>query len=593
MGDVEARDTTLVTKAAQLVMKPDNIDGTLTVSHQYVRWVAATAGKAQPIALSVALITGQQRAKGKPFLRIVSSSGSPVIFQFSSEADRDAAVDILAPLTSGGKPAPTAAGEKPGRVKITGADAALKEKLLAHDRDLKALYDQIIQQGVLTDAEFWAGRQHLLNKAKGSDLSAQKAGLSTTMLADVQPSADGQTNRVTFRITPEMVPQIFSEKPEVHRCYLANVPHTLTEQEFWGKYARYEWARRIRQLNRKAEKKDTIHLSVEDQENLEMFQQFRKSEQTEKEARLKARQALPAVNLAADGYDALSSGYGMAFNGGKEGMMGLSKASAALDIIRDVNRHAAVVLDGIDAAPSSDTGAVAAALAKSEQQKMGQDDPDWDKTNHEKWAAATLQEGRALEDLAGRQGLPAEPLSIQDPRRYFDATPDEEPAAPARPGAAGAATLPDLLASLKSRMLPCPAVKPALAFQVLTEISLRVQAAVAEQDDGYMTGDPKDVLLPALQNELRKQAMMANELLRHFWALFPVSSAARAKKLERLKDALSKQYDHLQAMQEAAHGSDRIYISQVLRPCMQALDAAFTKYDAEQTLRASKKPRVA
>lgn len=80
---------------------------------------------------------------------------------------------------------------------------------------MKALYDQIIQQGVLTDAEFWAGRQHLLNKAKGSDLNAQKAGLSTTMLADVQPSADGQTNRVTFRITPEMVPQIFSEKPEV------------------------------------------------------------------------------------------------------------------------------------------------------------------------------------------------------------------------------------------------------------------------------------------------------------------------------------------------------------------------------------------
>lgn len=64
-------------------------------------------------------------------------------------------------------------------------------------------------------------------------------------------------------------------------------------------------------------------------------------------------------------------------------------------------------------------------------------------------------------------------------------------------------------------MLPCPAVKPALAFQVLTEISLRVQAAVAEQDDGYMTGDPKDVLLPALQNELRKQAMMVCPCIPH------------------------------------------------------------------------------
>mmetsp|Transcript_11078 Transcript_11078/g.26273 ORF Transcript_11078/g.26273 Transcript_11078/m.26273 type:complete len:120 (+) Transcript_11078:1840-2199(+) len=94
--------------------------------------------------------------------------------------------------------------------------------------------------------------------------------------------------------------------------------------------------------------------------------------------------------------------------------------------------------------------------------------------------------------------------------------------------------------------------------------------------------DPKDVLLPMMLKELRKQAMLVNELLRHFWALFPVSSPARAQKLERIKDSLSKQYDHLVAMQEAAHGVDRNYISQVLRPCMQALDAAFSKYDTEQ-----------
>lgn len=37
-----------------------------------------------------------------------------------------------------------------------------------------------------------------------------------------------------------------------------------------------------------------------------------------------------------------------------------------------------------------------------------------------------------------------------------------------------------------------------------------MQAAVAEQEDGFMTGDPKDVLLPALQGELRKQALMAS-----------------------------------------------------------------------------------
>jgi hypothetical protein len=45
--------------------------------------------------------------------------------------------------------------------------------------------------------------------------------------------------------------------------------------------------------------------------------------------------------------------------------------------------------------------------------------------------------------------------------------------------------------------------------------------------------------------------------------VFPISSAARAQKLENMKDSLSRQYDQLQAMQDAAIGSDRVYISQV------------------------------
>lgn len=34
-------------------------------------------------------------------------------------------------------------------------------------RDLKSLYDQLMQQGAILDAEFWASRQNLLAKAKG------------------------------------------------------------------------------------------------------------------------------------------------------------------------------------------------------------------------------------------------------------------------------------------------------------------------------------------------------------------------------------------------------------------------------------------
>lgn len=47
-------------------------------------------------------------------------------------------------------------------------------------------------------------------------------------------------------------------------------------------------ARRIKQLNKQG--KQNVHLSVEDQENLEMFERFRKTVESEQEARKLVRQ---------------------------------------------------------------------------------------------------------------------------------------------------------------------------------------------------------------------------------------------------------------------------------------------------------------
>mmetsp|Transcript_31576 Transcript_31576/g.89667 ORF Transcript_31576/g.89667 Transcript_31576/m.89667 type:complete len:606 (+) Transcript_31576:109-1926(+) len=599
----EGRDTTLLARPAELVRKPANVPGKLTVSHQQVRWVPTVGGSAQEIALKVSNIAGQQRAKGKPFLRFQLASGSPVVFVFSSEVDRDAAVDILAPLINK-KASPSAApsgqkGSAGGQAKLSGSDGSLKEKILAEDRDMKALYDQLMQQGVISDAEFWATRQRLLIKAKAGDRPAQKPGLSTSMVTDIRPTADGQSSTVKISISPELMPQLFAERREVHRCYLANVPQNMTDGEFWHKFGRYEWARRMRQLS-KRNKEMVNRMSVEDQEILEMFERFKDTEESKDEARRLARQAPPTVNLAANTYDDLggASGFGTAFNGGKEGGRGLVETTAASDIIRDLNRHAAVVLDGIEAGASKDIGELASVLAKAARSKVRQQGDDWDKANHDRWAAISEREGHALLDLQTDRGLGVESLNIADPRKYFEGGPSEGGGNDSAPKAEVQQDVAKhgvgvLLDGLNPRSLPCPVIKPALCAQVLTEVCQRVQATLAEQQDGFMVNDPKEVLLPALQQALREQAMLANELLRHFWPLFPISSSARAQKLERIKQSLSKQYDHLQAMQDAAHGSDRIYISQVLRPCMQALDAAFSRYDDEQRLRAAKRQKTA
>ena len=41
-------------------------------------------------------------------------------------------------------------------------------------------------------------------------------------------------------------PQIFTERPEVHRAYLAHVPHTLDEKAFWTRYFKQQYKKMAR-----------------------------------------------------------------------------------------------------------------------------------------------------------------------------------------------------------------------------------------------------------------------------------------------------------------------------------------------------------
>ena len=40
--------------------------------------------------------------------------------------------------------------------------------------------------------------------------------------------------------------QIFSERPEVHRAYLAHVPHSMDEKAFWTLYFQQQYKRMAR-----------------------------------------------------------------------------------------------------------------------------------------------------------------------------------------------------------------------------------------------------------------------------------------------------------------------------------------------------------
>ena len=74
-------------------------------------------------------------------------------------------------------------------------------------RELKALYAQLVDGGVLQPKEFWQGQQALLRSEAGRQATAQRAGLSSAMLGDVQRNADGQSERVRALCCPMLLRQ--------------------------------------------------------------------------------------------------------------------------------------------------------------------------------------------------------------------------------------------------------------------------------------------------------------------------------------------------------------------------------------------------
>jgi len=77
------------------------------------------------------------------------------------------------------------------------------------------------------------------------------------------------------------------------------------------------------------------------------------------------------------------------------------------------------------------------------------------------------------------------------------------------------------------------------------------------------------------------------ELLRHFWSSYPITSAVLYNKVQRVKDAMTQIYQKLQAIKESAQPDVRHEISRLVKPMTQALDAAFS-HDLEQQQKSAK-----
>ncbi|XP_048538861.1 general transcription and DNA repair factor IIH subunit TFB1-1-like isoform X1 [Triticum urartu] len=522
-----------------------------------------------------------------------SDKGGGYIFEFENVGNRDLCRDFVARVLGkhqGTVPArpnvpPEISAVSTGPEQLSSAEMERRMKLLREDSELQKLHKKFVLGNILQESEFWATRKNLLDD-ETNKASKQKPGFKSAMLADVRPSADGQTNKVTFSLTTEIIHQIFAEKPAVHRAFLDYVPKKLSEKDFWTKYCRAEYLLRT---------KNTLAAKAEaaDDEELAMF--LKNDDILAKEAKLKIKRVDPTLDMEADAGDDYIHllDHGILRDGSRD-TTDTDSELARRTLSQDLNRHAAVVLEGRSTdIESTDTKTVAEALARSKKEPPPSSVAD--DASHERLVkVARMTE---IEDLQAPRSLPYAPLCIKDPREYFDS----QQANALRPLGSNDGrkarscslstddTFHHLMDQISSVKMNCPVVQSDVALKVLSELNEGIS-----RSRRLNLKNPQDSLLGRLPHRTRDELMdhwtAIQELLCHFWSSYPITTTVLSNKVQRLKDAMTQIYQKLQDIKESAQPDVRHEISQLVKPMTQALDAAFNHEQQQKSLKAGSKP---
>ncbi|KAI3926323.1 hypothetical protein MKW92_016906 [Papaver armeniacum] len=478
----------------------------------------------------------------------ITGSGKSYTFEFNKFAERDICQDFVGKVL--GKIQARESSALDAKVDSENSATALHdEQLSPEEMELRMKLLEFVIGGVLCEAEFWATRKKLL-AVDANKMSKQRLGFKSAMLADVRPLTDGRTNKVTFSLTPVIIQQIFIEKPAVHQAFLKFVPSKMTEMDFWTKYCRAEFLHRT---------KSSIAAAAEAAEDEE----------------LAIRRVDPSLDMEADeGDDYIHLlDHGIYRDGSKE-FTDSEYDQYKRTLAQDLNRHAAVVLEGrtLDMG-LGDTRTVAEALAKSKMADFAAQISD-EKANHNRLERASRM--AVIEDLQPPHNLPFAPLLIQDPRTLGDTETINCNVNTVQ----AYGFLRKSISEMKVTGLSDPLIVPEVASTVLIGSSQQLSSTK------YNLGkNPQENILDIFPKKTKEELLhywiSIQELLKHFWSSYPIITTYLNTKVSRLKDAMADIYPKLQGVKESAPSEFRHQVSLLVQPMVQALDAAFTHYDAD------------
>ncbi|KAK1406922.1 hypothetical protein QVD17_38531 [Tagetes erecta] len=537
------------------------------------------------------LIKGHKSSKegsNRPALLNLTHDQGNYIFEFENFPDRELCRDFVAKaITSSGEAGgPTSEKTVPHKdEQLSSAEMERRIKLLQEDSELQKLHKQFVIGGVLSETEFWATRKKLLD-VNDSRRAKQRVGLKSDMIFNVKPSSDGQSNRVTFNLTPEMIHQIFAEKPAVRQAYINFVPNKMSEKDFWTKYWRAQYLHST---------KNIIAAAAEAAEDEELGVFLRQDAILASEIRQKIRKVDPTLDMNADEGDDYTHipGHGLANNEDVKDELEAQYEPYKRSFLQDINRHAAVVLEGrtIDA-ETRDTRSVAEALASLKRVELAKEASD-DNAHQESLDRVTRM--AEIEDLQAPRDPPVAPLCIKDPRDYFNS--QQVNALNQLPGtiqvesrlstSEAYGSLRAYISEIRTVGLSDPIVRPVVAFKVFNSLTQSISSSK------YQLGkNPHESILDTLPSVTKDELLLhwtsIQELLKHFWSSYPITTSSLYAKVSRLKDAMSQIYPKLQEIKESARSDSRHQVSLLVQPMVQALDAAFTHYEQDQQKRYAK-----
>ncbi|XP_054710807.1 general transcription factor IIH subunit 1-like [Uloborus diversus] len=215
-------------------------DGTLYLMNERIAWM--TDGKDTfSISHKYADIKMQKISpdgKSKVQLQVVLHSGDNTTFHFvnpmgtnSQLQDRNNVKEYLQQLL-------------PKFKRKIHKELVEKNNILANDPVLFQLYRDLVATQVITADEFWANYAKKPNQNSTVN-SEQLVGVSGSFLIGIAPQTDGSCG-IKYNITPEIIDSIFRTYPAVKRKHMENVPHKISESEFWTKFFQSHYFHRDR-----------------------------------------------------------------------------------------------------------------------------------------------------------------------------------------------------------------------------------------------------------------------------------------------------------------------------------------------------------